>query len=137
MQNAIDAYFKDCKGSPKTDENGEPILDKNGKEIIVGAHPPTITGLALSLGFRSRQELLNFQANSSEFDDIISVAKLKCEEFAERNLYSKDYYGAKFSLENNFKGWGNGKKNSCENSEKELPRLYEAIKGISSEEKNK
>lgn len=132
MQKAIDAYFKDCEGTVKTDENGEPVLDKNGDVIITGAHPPTITGLALSLGFRSRQALLNYQSRSEAFEDIISVAKLKCEEYAERHLYDKYYYGAKYSLENNFKGWGRSASASEKNTE--LSKLYEAISKPDEEE---
>lgn len=45
--------------------------------MIVGAHPPTVTGLALALGFKTRQSLLNYQARSDKFNDIITEAVLE------------------------------------------------------------
>lgn len=106
MSAAIEEYFKDCEGHVLTDSSGKTIYDKNGEPVIVGTHPPTVTGLALALGFKTRQSLLNYQARSDKFNDIITVAKSRCEEYAERRLYDRDgVNGAKFSLTNNFKGW--------------------------------
>ena len=106
MAAAIEKYFKDCEGHPLTDDNGNIVYAKNGDPVIVGDHPPTVTGLALWLGFKTRQSLLNYQARSKAFDDILTVAKSRCEEYAERRLYDRDgVNGAKFSLMNNFKGW--------------------------------
>lgn len=105
IQKKIDAYFIECDGKPFLDEDGKPILDKNGKPIMLGARPYTITGLALALGFTSRQALLNYQAKE-EFLDTITRAKAKVERYAEERLYDKDgSNGAKFSLANNFDGW--------------------------------
>ena len=106
MSEAIDKYFEDCEGKTLTDESGNAVTDKYGVPVIIGAHPPTVTGLALWLGFKTRQSLLNYQARSKAFDDIITVAKSRCEEYAESRLYDRDgANGAKFSLMNNFKGW--------------------------------
>lgn len=106
MSAAIEEYFKDCEGHVLTDSSGKTVYDKVGEPVIVGAHPPTVTGLALALGFKTRQSLLNYQARSDKFNDIITVAKSRCEEYAERRLYDRDgVNGAKFSLTNNFKGW--------------------------------
>lgn len=106
MSVAIEEYFKDCEGHVLTDSSGKTVYDRNGEPVIVGAHPPTVTGLALALGFKTRQSLLNYQARSDKFNDIITVAKSRCEEYAERRLYDRDgVNGAKFSLTNNFKGW--------------------------------
>ena len=58
MQEKIEAYFADCEGEVLTDADGKPILDKFGHPNIIGAKPPTITGLALALGFTTRQSLL-------------------------------------------------------------------------------
>lgn len=128
MQEAIDAYFADCEGRPLTDESSEPILNKNGSPVIVGAHPPTVTGLALWLGFKTRQSLLNYQHRSDKFNDILTVAKSRCEEYAERRLFDRDgVNGAKFSLANNFKGWSEKPENVSERSENELPKLYAAL----------
>ena len=104
IQEKIDAYFKECKGTPLMLE-GEPVTDKNGEPIIVGEKPLTITGLALALGFNSRQSLLNYQAKK-EFVDTIMRAKTRVECYAEERLFDKDgANGAKFSLANNFEGW--------------------------------
>ena len=52
------------------------------------------------------QALLNYQARSKAFNDTLTRAKSRCEEYAEARLYDKDgSNGAKFSLANNFKGW--------------------------------
>ena len=105
IQEAIDKYFEECKGKILKDENGEPYLDKYGSPIIYDRKPLTITGLALALGFTSRQALLNYQAKA-EFVDTITRAKAVVERYAEERLYDKDgANGAKFSLANNFEGW--------------------------------
>ena len=105
MQVYIDKYFEECKGKILTDDNGEPYLDKYGNPIIYGQRPLTITGLALALGFTSRQALLNYQGKK-EFVDTITRAKAVVERYAEERLYDKDgANGAKFSLANNFEGW--------------------------------
>ncbi len=105
IQEKIDAYFKDCEGKVVKDENGRPILDKNDKPVIIGKRPLTITGLALALGFSSRQSLLNYKAKK-EFLDTITRAYARVEQYTEERLFDKDgAAGAKFSLANNFEGW--------------------------------
>lgn len=105
IQEKIDAYFNECKGSPVYDKEGNPIFDKWGNPIIFGERPLTVTGLALALGFNSRQSLLNYQ-DKPEFMDTIMRAKAKVEQYAEERLFDKDgANGAKFSLANNFEGW--------------------------------
>lgn len=104
MQEAIDAYFESCKGVKLTDDDGNLMRDKYGVPIIVDAKPPTVTGLALALGFTGRQALIDYQ-NRPEFTDTVTRAKSMCEEYAERRLYDKEgANGAKFSLSCNF-GW--------------------------------
>lgn len=105
MQKKINAYFESCKGRILTDNEGKPVLNKHGMPIIIDEKPPTITGLALALGFNSRQSLLNYQ-DKEEFMDTITRAKAKVEQYTEERLFDKDgANGAKFSLANNFKGW--------------------------------
>lgn len=105
MQKKIDEYFASCKGELLRDENGIPELDKHGRPIYLNAKPPTVTGLALALGFTSRQALLNYQAKK-QFVDTISRAKSFIEEYLETRLFDKEgVNGAKFSLSCNFKGW--------------------------------
>ena len=103
MQEAIDAYFKKCEGEPLI-VDGSVAVDKYGVPIIINVKPPTVTGLALALGFTGRQALLDYQARP-EFADTVTRAKSRCEEYAESRLYDKDgANGAKFSLGCNF-GW--------------------------------
>lgn len=105
IQEKIDAYFKECEGRVLEDAEGNPLVDKHGYVIRVDVRPLTITGLALALGFTSRQALLNYQAKK-EFVDTITRAKSKVEQYAEERLYDKDgANGAKFNLANNFEGW--------------------------------
>jgi hypothetical protein len=106
MQTVIDQYFTDCEGKPLiNEETGEPFLNKYGEPIITGAKPPTITGLALALGFTSRLALLNY-GERNEFFNTVRLAKARVEAYAESRLFDRDgVNGAKFSLANNFKGW--------------------------------
>ena len=105
LQKKIDEYFEDCAGTPLVNEKGEQLVDKRGNPVLVNARPPTITGLALALGLNSRQALLNYQGRK-EFNDTITRAKSRVEQYAEERLFDKDgANGAKFSLANNFDGW--------------------------------
>lgn len=106
MQEKIDAYFEDCKGHPLLDEDGHAVTDKFGYPIILDQKPLTVTGLALALGFNSRQTLLNYQHRTKRFQEILERAKLQIENYAEMRLYDKDgANGAKFNLQNNFRHW--------------------------------
>ena len=110
MQKAIDQYFQECQGKPLLDDEGNVLTDKRGNPVMIGARAPTVTGLALALGFNSRQALLNYQARK-EFNDTITRAKTRCEEYAESRLYTRDgARGAEFSLKYNF-GWEGMKEN--------------------------
>lgn len=105
MQVIIDQYFEDSKGRVLKDDEGNYLLDKWGSPIVLDSFPPTITGLALALGFNSRQTLLNYQDKPELLDTIIR-AKTRVEAYTEARLFDKDgVNGAKFSLVNNFKGW--------------------------------
>ncbi len=105
MQVMIDKYFEECKGHTVEDKEGNVLTDKNGIPILIDVKPLTITGLALALGFNSRQALLNYEGKA-EFNDTIRKAKAKVEEYAEARLFDRDgSNGAKFALANNFKGW--------------------------------
>lgn len=109
MQAVIDQYFEDCKGEPIIGDDGMPILDKYGQPFIINAHPPTVTGLALALGFTSRQALLNYQAKAA-FVDTVTRAKARIEAYAEERLFDRDgQRGAEFSLRYNFR-WVNDEK---------------------------
>lgn len=105
IEGLIEAYFADCESHPMLDENGNVYTDKHGDPIMTQPKPLTVTGLALALGFNSRQSLLNYQAKPA-FVDTIKRAKSMVEQYAETRLFDKDgANGAKFSLANNFEGW--------------------------------
>lgn len=120
MQEKINAYFKDCEGHMLTDESGATVFDKYGYPVILDKKPLTVTGLALALGFTSRQALLNYQCKAV-FREIIERAKLRIENYAEMRLYDKDgANGAKFNLQNNFKHWKEEDKTDTETGGKEI-----------------
>lgn len=105
IEGKIEDYFKQCKGRLLKDERGKPYFDKFGNPIIIDQKPPTVTGLALALGFTTRTSLLNYQGKK-EFMDTITRAKTKIEAYAEERLFDRDgSNGAQFSLRNNFSGW--------------------------------
>lgn len=129
MQKKIDAYFEECEGQLLTAPDGTPILNKWGEEIWIKRKPPTITGLALAIGFNSRQALLNYQGKP-EFNDAITRAKAKVEAYAESRLYDKEgSSGAQFNLKNNFQGWDGEQKRNTEAIEK-LDALLETLHGV-------
>lgn len=106
IEGRIERYFLDC--------------DKRQR-------PPTITGLALALGFTSRQALLNYQAKK-EFVDTITRAKSRVEQYAEERLFDRDgTAGAQFSLKNNFAGWNREKEMDTESTERMLQRVGELL----------
>lgn len=110
IEEKIEQYFKDCEGHPLTDDEGNPVYNKWGYPVIVDRKPPTVTGLALALGFTNRLSLLNYQGKK-EFVNTITRAKSRVEQYAEERLFDKDgTSGAQFSLRNNFKGWDADKK---------------------------
>lgn len=103
LQNRIDAYFTECAGSQLL-RDGEPVYDKQGKPVIVGDKPPTVTGLALAVGFTSRRELLHYRGKE-RYQEILLRAVSRCEEYAEMKLY-ESASGVKYQLMSNFEDWG-------------------------------
>lgn len=86
LQQKIDNYFESVK---------EPRLI--GEQLYF--EPITITGLALALD-TSRETLCNYEERD-EFFDAIKRAKLRCENYAEKQLYmGKSAAGPIFSLKN-------------------------------------
>ncbi len=105
MQAKIDAYFKQCEGHLLIDEaTGKPVIYK-GMPVYEDQRPPTVTGLALALGFATRASLMDYQGKP-QFEAIILRAKSRIEQYTEERLFDRDgSAGARFSLQNNFKGW--------------------------------
>lgn len=120
LEAKIQAFFEDCEGEVLLDDGGTPVLDKHGNVIYIHQRPPTVTGLALALGFASRQSLLDYQGKK-EFLDTMLRAKTRCEQYAEERLYDRDgTHGAQFSLRANF-GWNDKPKEQTEALKEEAP----------------
>ena len=120
LQEGIDTYFRSCQGEVLRDGVGAPVLDKYGQPVMVGAKPPTVTGLALALCFASRQALLNYQGRP-HFNDAITRAKSRVEEYTEGRLFDRDgARGAQFSLKNNFPGWRDNAEGRSEGDDGEV-----------------
>lgn len=90
-------------GRPKTYETPEE-LEKAVEEYFntVPEYGTTVTGLALWLGFDSRQSLYDYEKRE-EFSYIVKRAKLKVEMGYELKLMSNACTGAIFALKN--MGW--------------------------------
>lgn len=129
MEEKIEQYFKDCEGHPLTDDKGKQVYNKLGHPVIVDKRPPTVTGLALALGFNTRLSLLNYQGKK-EFMNTITRAKARVEQYAEERLFDKDgTSGAQFSLRNNFKGWNTEQQDNQDALEK-LDEVLKEIGGV-------
>lgn len=90
LQEAIDKYF-DVKCAPTL------IGDK------LQPNPPTVSGLALHLGFSDRQSIYDYKERE-EFSCTIKKAITRIEEYAEKQILSGGQAtGAIFWLKN--KGW--------------------------------
>lgn len=103
MQVKIDQYFEEIEGHPLLDNDGKVMQDKWGYPVYVDRHPPTITGLALALGFNTRKSLLDY-CGKPAFVNTIARAKARVERYAEERLYDREgQRGAEFSLKYNFR----------------------------------
>lgn len=106
MQVVIDQYFEDCEGELLRNKEDQPVLNKFGDPVYIRVKPPTITGLALALGFTSRRALLNYEAKKA-FVHTVTRAKARVEAYAESRLFDRDgSRGAEFSLRHNFRWAG-------------------------------
>lgn len=101
---AIEEYFALCDGHILEDKDGNPVLDKWGQPVIVGDEVPSITGLALHLGFESRRGMLNYKYRKAFFP-AYARALARCEKYEVERLHDKDgFQGAKYVLEH-CHGW--------------------------------
>lgn len=93
MQKKVDDYFE-------FGANKKSFYTKDGEEYKVTVY--TVTGLALYLGFSTRQSLLDY-AEKVEFVDIIKKAKTRIEMAYEEGLQFPNCTGNIFALKN--MGW--------------------------------
>ncbi len=104
LEEKIEAYFESCKGELLRDKDGEIVFNqKDGMPVWVGRRTPTIPGLALALGFSSKQSLYNYKAKK-EFLDSISRAQTRVEQYTAEKLFDRESQrGAQFVLEYGFR----------------------------------
>lgn len=97
LQTAVDAYFIHIKGLYQKSLDGKGITESRPPE------PATVTGLALFLGFESRQSIYDYEENGT-FSYIIKNARLRVEcEYEKRLSTAQSPTGAIFALKN--MGW--------------------------------
>lgn len=103
----IERYFRSCEPVQAVDDECAPVFDKNGAPVYaVQEVPLTVSGLAIALGFGSREELLSYRGKPYA-EAAIRSALLRIENYAEERLFDKGQSsGAKYFLEGNFKSWG-------------------------------
>jgi len=77
-------------------------LEKKDNEGVIYYLPATVTGLALELGFCSKQSIYDYE-KIEEFSYPIRKARLMVENGYEKSLFSKFSTGAIFGLKN--MGW--------------------------------
>lgn len=95
LQNKINDYFANCP-----DFLTLSAFNKNTGEFVEYKKcTPTMTGLALYLGFNSRQSMLDYEKNP-EFSCTIKNARLRIEHEYEKQLYMDKCTGAIFALKN-------------------------------------
>jgi hypothetical protein len=123
LEKAVAEYFEYIKGETKEEEReeeyGPVIIDTRShapkdppkqrptrkvKDVIVvrEPEPPTITGLALHLGFASRQSFYDYEERG-EYSYIIKNARLRVEKGYELRLHRNNPTGSIFALKN--MGW--------------------------------
>tara|TARA_R110000868_G_scaffold172508_1_gene408377 strand:- start:807 stop:1154 length:348 start_codon:yes stop_codon:yes gene_type:complete len=85
-------------GKPPIIKSAEEMQSKIDKYFANETHL-TITGLALSLGFESRQSIYDYEKNG-EYSYIIKTARLRVENAYEIALMSHSSSGAIFALKN-------------------------------------
>lgn len=76
MQKKIDEYFESCEGKPLV-INGEQQYNKQGYPIILDRKHPTITGLALALGFSGRSDLLYYQKHKKTVISFTTPSRVR------------------------------------------------------------
>ena len=93
LKEGVNAYYNSIIRSRFTEE---------GEEIKY-FYRPTITGLALHLGYATRQSIYYNQNNDEEFCYILKKATTFIEQYHEESLDSKNVAGHVFALKN--MGW--------------------------------
>jgi len=132
LSDCIEEYYEQCIPEFLKDDDGKYILEK-GQPIVLKMNIPTMTGLALHLGFCSRQSLYDYEKHK-EYSYIIKKARLRIENSYEESLRDPSIKatGPIFALKN--MGWKDSKdiELNTTNNEKPLTREEKIKKLIES-----
>lgn len=129
LAEAINEYFEECsRVEYNYDDEGNIQMYKGQPVCLKAEEPPTTTGLALAIGFKSRQSLVDYvksdkvnqendlksiaipEYENEGFREVIVKAYAICEDYMEKRLYDKEgSTGAKFALSNCDKRWSDTK----------------------------
>ena len=96
-------YFDLCEnGVPMLDTDGNPVIGKVGIVYEVSPKPPNQAGMALYMGFSSKDGIRKYR-EYPEFKDVWAWCNLHIEAYNNERLYDREgVNGAKFTLTNNF-----------------------------------
>jgi len=83
----------------KTDKDLQDAIEEYFVGVLSDEKNPTITGLALHLGFESRQSIYDYE-KSGKHSYTIKRARLAIEENYEQRLHGNNPTGAIFALKN-------------------------------------
>jgi hypothetical protein len=102
LNRRVDAYFAHIAGEYEEQETTVKKDTKTKKVYTREAEPPTLTGMALYVGFNSRQD---FETHESKgrFSVALKRARLRIETEYEKKLHSQPATGAIFALKS--MGW--------------------------------
>lgn len=126
LQNTIDDYFIFVKGQKiSTVDNNGNIIEKWERE----PEPTTITGLALYLGFESRQSIYDYE-KSGQFSYIVKRARMRVEcEYEKRLSTTQAPAGAIFALKN--MGWADRQELTGADGGQLIPQKFDITLNIS------
>lgn len=119
----IDTYFNNCEDGFHPEKKplkiDKQVSDKTPKKTDDEQIPATIAGLALFLGFNSRQAFDDYEAKG-KFADVLKRARLRIEAIYEKKLYQQSSPGAIFALKNLGRNEGTAGKSKKSNGIKVL-----------------
>ncbi len=95
LDKLVDAFFKQLEGKKRASQ-------KTAAPKTVEPKPATLTGLALHLGFNSREQFERYE-NKGKFASNLKKARLRIEAIYEKKLHQSTFGGAVFALKN--LGW--------------------------------
>ena len=95
LDKLVDAFFKQLEGKKRTTQKTDVLKP-------VEIKPATLTGLALYLGFHSREQFERYESKG-KFAANLKKARLRIEAIYEKKLHQSTFGGAVFALKN--LGW--------------------------------